>query len=361
MELHKIIEDKIHNSGPVSFRDFMEMALYYPAKGYYTSGDRQIGFSGDFFTSCTLSPVFGYLLAKQVQQMREIMGLEKFCVVEYGAGTGELAHSILNWFDGAGVEPPEYYIIEISPGLRDRQRLLLSNKAKWINDISEIENFKGCVIANEVADNFPVHRVVMDDELMEVFVDYNNGFQEILRPAGDELKEYFRDLRVELPKGFRTEVNLQASLWAQDIGNSMASGYFMCIDYGFTSGEYYSPARRNGTLMCFSKHGTNQNFYQNIGNQDITSHVNFSALALAASKNGFEFSGFRDQGPFLRALGFFEEISKMRDESNYAASVKKENLVSNTLLNDMGSKFKVMVLKKGVSNTPLIGFRVQQD
>src|SRR5687768_11019690 len=256
MTLSEIIIKKIQNEGPVSFRDYMDICLYYPELGYYTSSTEKIGPKGDFFTSSNLSEVFGAMIGVQIAEMWTNLGEQNFTIVEYGAGTGRLCHDILdylkripNLYDGL-----TYCIIEKSPVMREIEKNHLNEKVIWVESILDITDFNGCVLSNELLDNFPVHQVVMSDELMEVFVDYKNVFLEILKPAEWQLKEYLKEHDINLENGYRTEINLQAKEWLSDISKALRKGYVITIDYGYTSKELYTHSRRNGTLMCYYKH-----------------------------------------------------------------------------------------------------------
>ncbi|HEU4790621.1 MAG TPA: SAM-dependent methyltransferase, partial [Flavobacterium sp.] len=208
-----IIMQRIHQEGPISFRDFMEMALYYPDLGYYTSSRTKIGADGDFYTSAYLSDAFGAMIGRQIEEMWQNLERKPIKIVEYGAGTGLLCHDILDYLKNNNPELYEvlsYCIIEKSPGMQEREKMFLKEKVNWYESIREIPEINGCVLSNEVVDNFSVYQVVMEDQLMEVFVDYLDGFIEILKPANKELIDYFKMLNVELPKRFRTEINLEA-------------------------------------------------------------------------------------------------------------------------------------------------------
>jgi SAM-dependent MidA family methyltransferase len=359
MELSDIIKQKIKNQGPITFRDFMEMALYYPGLGYYTSAKEKIGEKGDFYTSSSLSPAFGAMIAKQLEEMFALLGEEKFTVVEYGAGTGRLCKDILDHLKQNKELYPKlnYCIVEKSPAMRAKEKNILNEKVTWCNSISELPPLKGCVLSNELVDNFAVHQVVMQDELMEVFVDFQNGFTEVLKPASKELVNYLNELKVELPKGFRTEINLDATLWMKDVSKVLKRGYVLTIDYGYPSAELYCEQRKNGTIACYNKHKVNYEPFADIGRQDITSHVNFSALCLWGHKHGLELCGYRDQGSFLIALGFKDHIKTKVERKSDLAKLKQEVHLSNLLLEDMGRKFKVLIQQKETPRHPLSGLR----
>jgi len=234
-------------------------------------------------------------------------------------------------------------------------------KVYWYNSIEEIPSFTGCVLANEVVDNFSVHKVVMTETgLMEVFVDYDNEFTEVLRPAQDNLKDYFTHLNVELPVGYCTEVNLQAIDWIKSISASLNKGFVLTIDYGFPSSELYQSNRRLGTIVCYNKHMVNDLPYKNIGQQDITAHVNFSALNIWGEKNGLLNCGFTNQSQFLLGLGLTEQLRKLEEKEKDNFEVKKKLMLLHTLLMSMGKKFKVLIQQKGLNNPFLSGLQFCQ-
>lgn len=355
--LEEIIIEKIRREGPLSFRDFMEMALYYPEHGYYTSAREKIGRHGDYFTAPVASPIYGALIARQLEEMWELLDRRPFTVVEYGAGTGALCKSILD----AIKEKPRFHeklsycIIEKSPAMRGLAREKLSEKVQWYNSIHDIENFEGCILSNELFDNFSVHRVVMEDELKEIFVDHQNGFTEVLKPATPELKDYLKQLCIQLPKGFRTEINLEAQRWMKEASSALKKGFVLTIDYGFPSHELYEEHRSKGTLLCYNRHSTNEQPYQRIGRQDITAHVNFSALCLWGHQHGLDYCGYTSQGRFLQALGFSDYLRKTAAPGNDSQKFKREFFLTNTLLYEMGSRFKVLIQKKQVPAASLTG------
>jgi SAM-dependent MidA family methyltransferase len=361
MELCEVIKERIAAHGPVSFHDFMETALYYPELGYYTATSNQIGQSGDFYTSSNLGPVFGAMVAKQLEEMWHLTGEGRFTVVEYGAGTGALCHDILHYLKNNQrlYDQLDYLIIEKSPAMRERQKVCLSEKVAWYDKIEEIGQITGCILSNELIDNFAVHRIVMKDELMEVFVDNQDGFTEVLQPAGKPLRDYLNELNVSLPAGFQTEINLAATQWLKDISKVLKKGYVLTIDYGYTSEELYRSCRSQGTVLCYYRHRINDNFYQNIGKQDITAHINFSALCHWGHKSGLTYCGLTCQANFLLSLGFKDYLRENAPEGeNIVQQAMKEVQLTRTLLVEMGSKFKVLVQKKGIAGHELLGLRL---
>ena len=231
IELSSIIFQKIKQHGPISFCDFMEMSLYYPELGYYTSTHEKIGKDGDFYTSSNLTSAFGEMLGRQIEELWRFLGEKEFIVVEMGAGLGLLSGDVLSYLkqNQELYRDLNYCIVEKSPTFRNEQKERLgAEKVSWYDSITELSGMTGCIFSNELPDAFPVHVVEMEKELMEVFVDYENGFMEVFRPATDELKNYLEELTIKLPFGYRTEINLDAVKWIQEIGSTLKKG---CLLY----------------------------------------------------------------------------------------------------------------------------------
>ncbi|MCX9085597.1 MAG: SAM-dependent methyltransferase [Candidatus Methanoperedens sp.] len=356
--LSSIIAQKIMQNGPISFYDFMEMALYYPEIGYYTSPHEKIGKLGDYYTSSNLSCAFGEMLGKQIEEMWIILGDKKFTVVEMGAGLGILSGDVLEYLkkNHELYQDMNYCIVEKSPVLREKQKKRLEyEKVSWYDSITELSGMTGCIFSNELPDAFPVHVVEMQNELMEVFVDYENGFKEALRPATDYLNNYLEELKITLPSGFRTEINLDAIKWIHEIGSTLKKGFVITIDYGYPSDELYQEYRNRGTLMCYYKHSVNETPFEHIGEQDMTTHVNFSSLDRWGQRSGLQMCGFTDQVHFLIGLGIDEYLQDLqkKDPANYY----KKMLPVKTLMMEMGETFKILIQKKGVENFELKGLK----
>lgn len=368
LALSEIVQNKIRNEGPISFRDFMEMALYYPELGYYSSVNEKFGKGGDYFTAPLFSNIYGNIIARQLEEMWHLAGKKEFTVVEYGAGSGALCADILDHLQENRplYKDLRYCIIEKSDSLREKQKKFFSGlpifqKIQWLYSIDEISAFTGCVLANEVLDNFSVHKVVMKEkELMEVFVDHSNGFIEVLKPATANLKEYFTDLDVELPGDFCAEVNLEAIEWLKSISASLTKGFIITIDYGFPSSELYQSYRSLGTIVCYYKHAVNDLPYSNIGQQDITAHVNFSALDLWGTRSGLMNCGFTTQSQFLSGLGLTEYLRKLELKQKNDFDFRKKLMLLHTLMVSMGKKFKVLIQQKGFQKPMLSGLQFSQ-
>jgi SAM-dependent MidA family methyltransferase len=339
----------INNRGPITFRDFMEIALYHPEYGYYTSPGDKIGQNGDFYTSPFVTSSFGQMIGKQILEMWELLDVSEFTLVEYGAGTGLLCRDIHDYLQ-PHIQPGyklNYIIIEKSLAMREKQKTIVPSSVQWVEGIQDMEAFTGCVLSNEVIDNFPVHQVSMQDQLMEIYIDYNTDLVETLQPACSDLKEYFEQLGISLPKGSRAEINLDALQWLKDIGAVLQKGFVLTIDYGYPAANLYQ--RNQGTLVCYHKHQVNYSPYSNIGSQDITTHVNFSALKHWGMKNGLQYSGYTSQTYFLLGMGLTNECRQ--NKVNAAASMLR------TFLVEMGSRLKVLIQHKGIRLQPLSGLK----
>jgi SAM-dependent MidA family methyltransferase len=364
MLLAELIREKTKKHGPVSFRDFMEMSLYHPGSGYYSSDRERIGRSGDFYTSPHLTVLFGEMVARQLEEMWHLSGKKEFTVVEYGAGTGALCRDILRALrsNREFYDRLDYCIIEKSAAMREKEKSILPEKVRWLESIRELTPFTGCILSNELLDNFSVHQVVMEAELMEIFVDYKDGFSELLRPADPALKDYLEQLAVELPRGYRTEINLEAIAWIREVSAGLKKGFVLTIDYGYPSSGLYSEGRHSGTLVCYHKHQVGYSPYSHIGEQDITAHVNFSALHHWGLRSGLEYCGFTNQAHFLRGLGLAAHIREMEESSQAGpVSEKEKAFLMQTLLLDMGARFKILIQQKGMHRPYLSGLRFSQQ
>jgi SAM-dependent MidA family methyltransferase len=357
MNLEQIIIKKIKDTGPVSFLDYMEMALYYPELGYYHNDKKQkIGIHGDFYTSSHYTVFFGQMLAIQIEQMWQALDHPSFTIVEYGAGTGYLCRDILHFLEQHTMfyKSLRYIIIEKSTQLKkiQQQQLEAFSCISWVDNIAAIGIFKGCVLSNELLDNFSVHRVRMEeDELKEIWVDHENKFIETFQPATELLKNYFKELDVELPVGYQAEINVQAVNWISEISNSLDKGFVITIDYGHPSRQLYS--KPEGTLRCYYQHSVNNFPYQYIGSQDITSDINFSALANWGLKNKLLLNGFTQQAYFLQSLGLCRQVQTT------GSSIPAADFIRTFML-DMGTKLKVMIQEKNTSLTCLSGLKFCQ-
>ncbi|MFA5353040.1 MAG: SAM-dependent methyltransferase [Thermodesulfovibrionales bacterium] len=354
---HKIIE-RIAAEGPIPFETFMEMALYEPGIGYYTRESMEIGRAGDFYTSPHLHPLFGAMIGRQIMEMQGIMG-SPFHVIEMGAGMGHLCNDILSFVKDKPIfEDFSYIIVEMNPSVRKSQEALLrefEGKVSWVSSLDELQPMRGCLLSNELPDAFPVRLVEMSDDLMEVFVSWEGDrFVEVKRPASQEVRDYLSEFSGDLPGGYRTEANLRVRDWLRDLSAVVTEGFILTIDYGYTASDYYSEEHDRGTLLCYHRHTLNEDPYKNIGEQDITAHLNFSSLKKWGEELGFRTMGFCAQGTYLIALGIDEVITELYGASPDPFEIAKiKGLI---LPQGMGESHRVMIQYKGPASPTLRGF-----
>ncbi len=354
----------------------MEMALYEPELGYYTSQKTRIGRSGDFYTSSHLHPAFGMMIGKQIEEMWEIMDRPSaFQIVEMGSGAGYLCKDILEYYRGLGIggqglereiiKNLQYIIVELNPLMRENQKNLLSefsDKVRWISSIKELSAIRGCFLSNELLDAFSVHIIEMNDEIKEIFVSTDNEKLIEIKGAASTsgITDYLKEFSIGLEKGHRTEINLEIEKWLGEIDRALTEGFILTIDYGYSSEDYYSEDRNRGTMLCYHEHQVTEDPYQNIGEQDITTHVNFSSVKKWGDELGINTIGFCPQGTFLVSLGIDEviaEIHKIHKNSDYPFEVARiKKLI---LPGTMGETHKVIIQYKGSGNPELRGFTIK--
>ncbi len=341
MNLEDIIKEEIRKEGKITFKRFMELALYHPQYGYYSKGPH-IGKKGDFYTSVSVGSIFGKTLAKALKEMLNIS--QTNTIVELGAGDGTLARDILSLLG----DSVNYIIVEKSPAFIKRQKKNLHKfrNIYWIDSIEHLPCISGVIFSNELFDALPVHLVENRKKLFEVYVSIeDNRFFEILdKPSTEKIYEYFDKLKIKLPEDFRTEVNLEGTSLIKQLGEKLDKGFIVTIDYGYPSHELYKDYRNRGTLLCYYKHRVNENPYENIGNQDITSHVNFTALAMYGKEAGLEICGFTNQANFLIDSGILDEASNPEEILKIKTLILPES--------GMGEVFKVLIQYKGFKTKP---------
>ncbi|MFQ5949860.1 MAG: class I SAM-dependent methyltransferase [Nitrospiria bacterium] len=362
-ELISAIGEEIAREGPIPFIRYMEMALYHPEYGYYASPGEKIGWKGDYYTSSSVHPVFGELIAKQLTQMGVAMcqggaSEEPFTIVEMGAGKGTLCFDILNFIQR--VSPPffdrlHYVIVEGSHWLREKQIAWLAplfpRRLRWEDEIPK--NLEGVVLSNELLDAFPVHRLRVEGEtVQEIYVDWRNGrFAEVLRsPSTHRLSTYLRRLNVRFNRPTELEINLVALDWMRRVGRSLARGFVVTIDYGYPAATLYTPRRPKGTFLCYYKHTANENPYEHVGEQDMTAHVDFTSLAQCGEKAGLKLLGFTDQTHFLMGLGIAQRMEGPASRMNQSPEARRTFLAMRQLMapEGMGKVFKILIQGKNV-------------
>jgi SAM-dependent MidA family methyltransferase len=414
-ELSQMLADDIMSNGPITFAHFMAAALYHPTLGYYAGGGagrEPVGWEGDYFTSGDLHPLWGESIARQLRQMWELMGCPaRFDVVEPGAGRGLLARDVWGW---ASREAPDfaaalhYTLADRAPKgspLRAARETRLANElarlnqpsgaVRWADDLTDalpadgingINGITGCIVSNELADALPVHIVEQrKGALLEIYVDVDADTGRFVEWAGPpstpEVATYLDDYGIPwrgFPEGWRAEVCLEARDWMRRIAAGVQRGFVLTIDYGDTARRLYTRDRRRGTLAVYSQHQFGERPLAHPGAQDLTAHVNFSALIQTGRENGLRLAGLTTQAAFLTALGFREQMTALsvqhmpaigRDgiaidsQLDYLRRISQRNAL-NVLLNPAGlGGFKALIQQRGVpgASRALMGLRASVD
>ncbi len=365
-ELTEIIKSGIRDSGPIIFENFMDLALYHQEYGYYTSGNVSIGRRGDFYTSPYVHSAFGEVISNFILRGFSYINAPVPTIVEIGSGNGTLALDVLDALKRektAVYETLEYISIEKSPTLIEIAQEALKDhieKLRFINSPSELENesVEGVVISNELFDSIPFHRAVMEKgRLREIYVSVeDNNFIEITgEPSTPELQEYARKYGLVLEEGQQIEINLRAGKTLSDISRILNKGLLLTIDYGFLSPELYNPSRTSGTYKCMKGHTINENPYTDIGEQDITAHVDFGNLISAGEAAGLNKIVYTTQGQFLTDWGILEVLEKMSQSTEETAGGKIATAKNLFLPGSMGNLFKVLIQEKNLGGS-LSGF-----
>lgn len=356
--------------GRIPFARFMELALYAPGLGYYSAGARKFGAGGDFITAPELSPLFARCLARQCQQALQI--LPDSAIIEVGAGSGIMAADLLCELERLNSLPARYFILELSGELRARQQATLMRHAAhlagrvvWLDALPR-PGFRGVVLANELLDAMPVHLFQVDEDgATELYIACQDD--EFIWQRGSlsetglaqriaAIEQGWHEQDIELSAPYRSEINLAAESWLRSIGALLTAGLVLIIDYGFPRHEYYHPQRAAGTLMCHYRHRAHTNPLLLPGLQDITAHVDFTAIAEAGCAAGLAVAGYATQAAFLIANG----LEKMASDS-VATSQRLEQarqIKKLTLPSEMGELFKVIALTRDLP-VPLQGFTLQ--
>ena len=361
--LLEIVKEEIRKYGPISFRRFVELSLFHPEHGYYSSGKARIGKKGDFYTAPSVHRSFGETVSRFLAEASLLVEGESFTVVEFGASGGQLALDILEALsrNHPGLySRTDYVMIEASPAavLAAEERLKgHRGRVRWINDLREIGKggFRGVAVANEFLDSLPFHRLRADrEEIREIFLSLRNGeIEEVLR---DPEAEGIYDFSERYLEGYAQDEEAEACLlsgkWLAEVARALQKGFVLCIDYGSLAPELYSIGRRKGTFRCFYRHELTSDPYVRVGEQDITADVNFSELMRIGDTLGLATVKYTTQGQFLVDWGIleiFKTYDKPRNQS--------DRLAAKTLFMPefMGRKFKVLLQSKGFSPEELAG------
>jgi len=349
--------------GRIPFDRFMELALYAPGLGYYSAGSLKFGAAGDFVTAPEVSSLFGRCLARQSRQVLDELGGGG--ILEFGAGTGKLAADLLTELVALGGMPERYLILELSPELRQRQRAALTervpellDRVHWLDRLPK--GFRGVILGNELLDAMPVQRFrVAGGGLQEEFVTCHDGFVpeygEIATPRLAEALTALQAQGLAQAVGYASEINLRLGPWVMALSETLEAGAVLLIDYGYPRSEYYHPQRSMGTLMCHYRHRAHSDPFRLVGLQDITAHVDFSAVADAARAVDLAVGGYTTQAFFLLGCGL-DRLAADSDPGDPQAHLRLMQEVRRlTLPTQMGESFKVIGLTRGLA-APLIGF-----
>jgi len=364
--LAELLADRIRRFGPLTFADYMRECLYHPVHGYYSKAESRR--FADYYTSVDVHPIFARLLARQFAEMWESLGSPaEFTLVEAGAGVGRFAGQVL---DFCATKLPTFYdalryvTVERSALRREQATIRLKRQATAGHFTASAEFpahiAAGCFFSNEFVDALPVHRVVMDGgTLKEILVGFRDGrFVDVLAPLSScAISEYFAAQGIALREGQHAEAGLEACDWISEIGRRLERGYVLTIDYGHRAAEVYDDHHTRGTVLAYRNHRVSEDYYASPGEQDLTAHVNFTALESWGRRSGLETAGFTSQTAFLLALGQGNEFADLYDEGQTEADRVKARLQLKTLIHPegMGERFQVLIQRKGNVSGRLTG------
>ncbi len=371
--------ETLRRSGPVTFERYMQFCLYHPELGYYMQERERTGVEGDFFTSPDLDPVFARLMARQAAEMWEVLGRpERFAWVEMGAGRGLFTQDFLAWTQDKlpGFHEALCYVV-VEPGPRARKRIeerLKSARLECVQlceSLEELEPVTGCFFSNELADALPVAVVMRSGgRLKEVYVTLEgDALKEKLGPISDSaVAAAVARYANQLEEGHRVEVCLAGARWMRSVAEKLARGFVVTIDYGDLAERLFTPERPRGTLLAYHRHKATEGFFDAPGEQDLTAHVNFSALIDTGKEAGLEFTGFTTQERFLMALGEASQFSELYEEGQTEVERLQARLNLKRLIfpgetdgpAGMGTLFKVLVQHRGVQSPALTGLKFER-
>ena len=363
--LADVIRTRIAAAGGwLPFDSFMELALYAPGLGYYSAGAVKLGVGGDFVTAPEMSRLFGQCLARQCA---EVLSLSGGGILEFGAGTGAMAATVLEELANLDALPDRYAILEVSADLAARQRArvgelpeALRERVVWLTRLPDTP-MRGVMLANEVLDALPCARFVVHDTRVRslgVAMGADGGFIEREGFADELLVRYAQPLvrEFKLPDGYRSEVCWRIEPWIAGVRQSLEQGAIFLIDYGLPRAQYYHPQRVDGTLRCHFKHRAHNDPLILVGVQDISSWVDFTRVAEAGEAAGLNLWGFTTQAGFLIGSGIEELLVADGDDITRARRTGEAGRL--LLPAEMGEAFKVMALSRGLQS-PLRGFTLQ--
>ena len=355
--------------GSIPFSRFMEMCLYTPGLGYYSGGQRKFGAGGDFVTAPEVSSLFGRCLARPCAAVLEAPGGGD--ILEFGAGSGQLAVDLLGELQELDSLPQRYLILERSAELRQRQQQTLhgqlpqlADRVAWIDTLPD-PGFRGVVLANEVLDAMAVERFKWTGTAAEQFCVGSgaDGFEWRMQPVADArlaaaIAQVARDCN--LPGGYVSEINMTLQPWLRGVADCIDRALLLLIDYGYPRGEYYHLQRVDGTLMCHYRHRAHADPLIFPGLQDITAHVDFTAVAEAGVAAGLDVCGYTTQSWFLLDCGL-DVLLQAAGPTDTAAYLHQAQQAKTLILpGEMGERFKCIGLARGIDQ-PVPGFRMQDQ
>ncbi len=358
-ELERKLIERIERDGPITFRDFMQAALYDAELGYYNTVRLKIGSEGDYYTSSNVHPAFGAMLARAFVELWD-RSVDPLTLVEFGAGTGKLACDVLSTMrDEHAVlfERLSYVIIETSPAMRELQRNKLtgfSDRVRWLErEKLERSPITGIVFSNEFVDALPVHRVRRKSRRLEELYVARAHDEPCLAPAWGEpstggLGEYIERLGASLREDQIIEINLDAIEWLAGMARAIPRGYLVTIDYGDLARHLWTSDRRSGTLRSFYKHRLIDSPLERVGEQDITASVNFTALIEYGRNLGFELVSYERQTAFLTRMGLIARIAAEHSASDTLDDLKERHAVKNLFVpGGISDSFRVLIQRNG--------------
>ncbi len=353
------------NQDSISFAEFMQLALYAPNLGYYSSGTHKFGSQGDFITAPEISPLFAQTIARQFQQV--LSAMPDASIIEIGAGTGVFARDALIELEQLNSLPQRYLIVETSDDLRSRQKTLLEqscphlfNRVEWLAELPD-QPINGVIFANEVMDAFPVHCFqIKENSLYEKMVTWKDN-QFCWEPSpvtNSELLARIAQIQqdTDLPANYASEINLHICAWLQRLFDTLNKGVVLLLDYGYGRREYYHPDRDTGTLMCYFQHQKHSDPFQHVGLQDITAHVDFTDVVESGTAAGFHFLSFTTQVNFLLGCGLLDR-AQANTLSEKDFFLQNQAIKKLTLPSQMGEAIKAIAFAKNY-DVELIGMRL---
>jgi len=363
----RLREEIVRAGGWISFARYMRLALYEPGLGYYSAGARKFGAAGDFITAPEVAPVFSQCLAVQCAEVLQTLGGGD--LLEFGAGSGVMAATLLAELERRDALPHRYFILDVSADLRQRQQETIAaavprllERVEWLDRLPD--GLEGVVLANEVLDAQPVERFVWRDEAIHALgVAWERGaptWSEV--PAPEPLARAVRCLERETgaswPGGYTSEINLGLGDWMAAVTAALGRGVMLFVDYGLPRREYYTPERSAGTLLCHFRHRFHDDPFARPGLQDITAWVDFTAVAESATDAGLELAGYTTQAHFLIGAGIGEFVADVADLDVVERVNLSRQAMLLTLPGEMGERFKAIALARGY-DAPLRGFAVR--